>query len=113
MLSRQNRLAKDQDIKKVFAQGRSFFNPFLQIRYLKASPAARFAFVVSTKVSKQAAKRNRLKRLFRQLIRTKLKNLASGDYIFVLKPASATSEQKAAASAVELLTKAELLKESP
>ena len=66
MFAKKHRLAKTTDVKKAFAQGRAFFNPFFTIKFLthtiRAEP--RFTVVVSTKVSKRAVPRNRIKKDF-------------------------------------------------
>jgi ribonuclease P protein component len=49
--------------------------------------------VVSTKVSKKAPKRNRLKRIIRELIRKKLPTLPYGDYVLALKPQAGQAEE--------------------
>lgn len=86
MLYKKNRLAKDRDIKKVFARGRGFFNPYFTLKYLPEGDAPRFTVVASTKVSKRAVKRNRLKRIIRQVLRLNLNKLPLGDYVLMLKP---------------------------
>jgi len=93
MLGKTNRLAKDRDIKKVFARGRGFFNPFFNLKYLPAGGAVRFTVVVSTKVSKKAVKRNRLKRIIREILRLNLKNFPLGDYALILKPKAAQAPE--------------------
>lgn len=111
MLPRQHRLAKDRDIKRVFAQGRSFFNPFFTLKYLKLAAQTRFAFVVSAKVSKKAVKRNRLKRVLREQVRKNLESLAPGDYVLVLKPQGAQNpEVKLLESFQNVLIKAALFR---
>ncbi|MBI3232215.1 MAG: ribonuclease P protein component [Candidatus Doudnabacteria bacterium] len=112
MLPKAGRLAKDQEIKQVFVQGRGFFNPFLAIKYFyKASASPRFAFVISTKVSKKAVVRNRLKRVLRELIRREQYKLVPGDYVLILKPKAALiSEAAMLHSLKELLLKARVYK---
>lgn len=94
MFSKSHRLAKTTDIQKVFAQGRVFFNPLFTIRFLAKSGAARFTVVVSTKVSKRAVKRNRLKRVVREFIRLNLSRFRDGDYAVILKPRAAAVDNK-------------------
>ena len=88
MFAKHNRLGKTTDIQLTFARGRSFFNPFFTIRLLrKSAGASRFTIVVSTKVSKRAVRRNRLRRLIREVIKQRMTHLPIGDYIIILKPA--------------------------
>jgi len=86
MLSKTNRLAKGKDIQKTFARGRSFFNPFFTVKFAPGGDVPRFTVVVSTKVSKRAVVRNRLKRLVREYLRTHLNEFKNGDHIIMLKP---------------------------
>ncbi len=103
MLPRQNRLAKDKEIKKVLSRGRAFFNPVFNLRFYKNLQATKFTVVVSTKVYKQAVKRNRLKRLIRETIRRKLSQLPTGDYVLMCKPLCAKTEESELLKALNLL----------
>lgn len=95
MLKKQYRLAKTKDIKAVFKQGRGFFNPNFVIKHCRERAAnARFTVVVSTRVSKNAARRNRLKRLVREFIRLHLKNFQLGDHVISIKPEAAKATDK-------------------
>jgi len=85
MLSKKHRLAKELDLKATLKRGRSFFNPFFNIKFLPG-PQKRFAVVVSTKVYKQAVKRNRLKRIVREHIRKNLAHFRPGYYVIMAKP---------------------------
>jgi len=70
MLPKANRLAKRTDIERVFKRGKTFFVGNLSIRTAANNLAvSRFTVVVSTKISKKATRRNRLKRLIREAIR--------------------------------------------
>lgn len=113
MLAKASRLAKDQEIKQVFARGRGFFNPLLNLKHLSSvSPTVRFAFVVSTKVSKKAVARNRLKRILREFVRQEQKNFLPGDYVLVLKPKAAkVAEATLLFEFKELLLKARVYKQ--
>jgi ribonuclease P protein component len=106
MLKKTNRLAKDRDISAAFARGRSFFNPFFTIRFLPATKAVRFTVVVSTKVSKKAVARNRLKRIIREYIRKNLQRFKNGDYVVILKPkAAAIAEDQVLKSFIDACAK--------
>jgi ribonuclease P protein component len=73
MLYSQNRLAKRADIERVFKKGRSFFVGNLGIRLAKNDlKVSRFTVVTSTKVSKKAVDRNKLKRRMREIIRKEI-----------------------------------------
>lgn len=111
MLNKKNRLAKDQDIKRTLAQGRGFFSPLFSLKFLQSAGPARFAIVVSTKISKKAVKRNRLKRILREFIRHKIGRLVMGDYMVIVRPKAAGQEEsKILESLKELLEKLKFLK---
>lgn len=79
MLSVKHRLTKEKDFKKIHASGRSFFSSWLRLRYLANNQElSRLAVVVSTKVSKKAVKRNRVKRQLREIIRLNLAKVKPG-----------------------------------
>jgi ribonuclease P protein component len=90
MLKKANRLAKDRDIQKTFARGRAFFSPFFSVKFLPGGTNVRFTVVVSTKVSKRAVVRNRLKRLVREYLRTHLPDFKNGDHVLSVKPKAVT-----------------------
>lgn len=87
MFSKKHRLAKTKDVKTTFARGRGFFYPHFNIKYNKSGLLApRFTVVVSTKVSKKAVSRNRIKRILREVIRLRLLEFSIGDYAIIVKP---------------------------
>ncbi len=88
MLKKPNRLAKTSHVKKVFARGRGFFNSLLTVKHLRQADTSRFTVVVSTKVSKSAVKRNRIKRVLREYVRTRISSITPGDYAIIVKPAA-------------------------
>lgn len=111
MLHKKHRLAKTKDIQQTFARGRSFFYPLFSIKFAAKPSSPRFTVVVSTKVSKKAVVRNRIKRVLRETIRLALSSFVSGDYVIMVRP------QAAKATAAELreqlkdaLAKAKLVK---
>jgi len=85
MLPQQNRLKKKKDFDRVFKKGKSVKEGFLFLKYLTTSlPESRFAFSIGKKVSKKAVVRNKLRRLLREVVRSKLPQLKkSVDGIFV------------------------------
>ncbi len=103
MFAKQNRLAKDRDVQAAYRAGRTFFTPLFTIKYLKTreiSQSSRFTVVVSTKVAKQAVKRNRIKRIVREFLRIRVGGLLPGDYMFIARPVAgrATSGELRAAA---------------
>ncbi len=99
MLPEKHRLQKTREVQATFARGRAFFSPFFMAKFKKTeSSAKRFTVVVSTKVSKKAVVRNRMKRIVRVVIRDNLERFAYGDYIFTVKPKAMEIYDKAIAS---------------
>jgi len=92
MFTRANRLSKTKDVELVMKRGQSFFSPHFVIKHLKQASGYRLTVVVSTKVSKSAVKRNRIKRVLRDELRNNLKRLKPGDYALIVKPAAAKLE---------------------
>ena len=107
MFEKKHRLAKSKDVKNTLSRGRSFFNSHFSVKFAKKfEGVSRFTVVVSTKVSKKAVLRNRLKRLTREHIRLQVKNFEIGDYALMVKPvASKCSDQELLAKLSDVLTK--------
>lgn len=84
MLPKKHRLSKTAEVKHTAARGRSFFNPYIVI---KTTPGTepKVTVIASTKVSKKAVERNRLKRITRETLRSKIKQLKPGNYAFIIK----------------------------
>src|ERR1051326_1771659 len=93
MFPKKYRLAKTKDVKATFAQGRTFFNPFLTIKFRPAQHY-RFTVVVSTKVAKKAVVRNRLKRIISEDLKQHMTAVRPGDYAIILKNRAAMVEEK-------------------
>ena len=111
MFSKEHRLAKTKDISLVYTRGRSFFSPFFVVKFMRQSKGVnRFTVVVSTKVSKKAVVRNRLKRVVREYIRLHITKLAPGDYMFSVRVAAANKPAGELRHALEeVLVKTRLL----
>ena len=86
MLSSKNRLREKSDINKVFRDGKAVAGCFVFLKVLKNGlDDNRFAFVVSSKISKKAVIRNKIKRRLREIIKqTQLKQ--GFDFVVVTKP---------------------------
>lgn len=112
MLKKTNRLAKTSAVVAALKAGRGFFYPEFNLRFLpKNAGEVKITVVVSTKVDKRAVKRNRLKRIIREFIRPNLGFLALGDYVIMLKPVAAkTNEVKLLTNLKQGLVKWKLLK---
>ena len=91
MLPKENRLQKTRDFDVVFKKGRFFGTKFLSLKYMENGLAhTRVGFVISTKISKSAVKRNRLKRQMREIFRLNLDKIKSGVDISVIAKPGAT-----------------------
>ena len=86
MLARKYRLKKQADFTKVFRKGRSQGSEYLVLHYLRPRAAGlRIGFSVSKKVGK-AVKRNRIKRVLREICRLHREDFREGyDLIFVAR----------------------------
>ena len=90
MLAKANRLRQERDFKGVAQKGKAVFSPSLSLKLIRNnSDVSRFGIIVSTKVSKKAVLRNRLKRRLREIIRLNLPQLKKGFDIMVLTRAAA------------------------
>lgn len=69
MLAKQHRLIKEKDFKKIFKLGKAYYTKLLGVKTLASQfRFNRFGIIVSSKISKKATKRNRLKRQIRQAL---------------------------------------------
>ena len=83
-LNKKNRLKKKKDFEGVFKKGKAVKGNFLFVRYLKNNlEFPRFAFVVSSRVSKKAVVRNRIRRALSEAARSELKNVQPRDIIMI------------------------------
>jgi ribonuclease P protein component len=89
MLARTSRLVKTKDIEHAFKRGRSFFSRSLGLKVvINELGVNRFALVVSTKISKKAVVRNKIKRSLRDILRIENKHLKVGyDLVVITLPA--------------------------
>ncbi|MCX6765195.1 MAG: ribonuclease P protein component [Candidatus Nealsonbacteria bacterium] len=88
MLPKENRLKNKKDFEKVFKNGKGFKDGLLYVKFagnnLKDS---RFGFIVSTKVSKKAVVRNKIKRILRAALKSELKDIKKGvDAVIITSP---------------------------
>jgi ribonuclease P protein component len=94
MLVKQNRIRLNKDFDHIFKVGQSFYGKFFGI---KASPSVfletRLGVMVSTKVSKIAPKRNKLKRQVKSIIKLELDKFKSPVDLVVITLPSALGVQ--------------------
>jgi len=78
MLAKQYRLKKQKDFDAV-SKEQSFFEDFLVLKKARNSmDISRFGFVVSSKVSKKAVKRNKVKRRLRSIVKDNIHSIITG-----------------------------------
>lgn len=112
MLAKQHRLTKERDFKRVNASGRSFFSPQFKLRHIANSlEVSRFGIVTSTKLSKKAVERNRIRRQVSEVLRLNNDKITSGQdvIIWVKTPALNKDYQELEEKLLGLLNKAKLL----
>lgn len=88
MLSSKNRLRKKSDINRVFRQGVRMAGNFIFLRFAKNNlNTNRFTFIISSKISKKAVLRNRIKRQLREVFKNiSFKQQPGFDFLVVAKP---------------------------
>lgn len=89
MLPKESRLTDDYDFRRVKRLGRSYTGRLFRLTVApqKVVGPPRFGFVISTKIDKRAAVRNRIKRLLREILRARLVKIPNGfDLVFVVHP---------------------------
>ena len=88
MLAKENRLKEDRDFEESRLEGKMFQSQNFGASVLnrKNDSPSRFGFVISTKISRLAVSRNRIKRALIEAIRMNLKNIPRGyDFVFLVK----------------------------
>ncbi|MBI4153621.1 ribonuclease P protein component [Candidatus Woesebacteria bacterium] len=93
MLARQFTLKGEEEFERVRTQGRLFQSDSFGMSVLERgdSLSSRFAFIVSSKVSKEAVQRNRIKRALSEAVRFEMTRLKKGfNAIFLAKQISTT-----------------------
>jgi ribonuclease P protein component len=91
MLPKINRLKKKKNFEQVFKKGKFFKEDFLSFKVFPNSlKNSRFGFIISSKVSKKAVLRNKIKRWLTAAILGQLKKYneikKSVDVIIIIKP---------------------------
>lgn len=69
-------------------RGKKVKTPLFDLYYLsrKGDVSSRFGFVISTRLDKRSVKRNRVKRIFREEVRSVLPKVRRGfDFVFLVK----------------------------
>lgn len=86
-MNKKNRLTKRKEFGYIYKNGKKLSTPALMVIYITTKlNHPRFGFVVNKKLGK-AHMRNKIKRQFREIVRTHLDQFSPKlNYIFVAKP---------------------------
>lgn len=80
------------EIDGVMHQSKSFG---MGIYNRKDKDVSRFGFIISTRISKLAVVRNKIKRIMSEVIRKNIKNIKNGyDVVFLIKPSAVKIEKE-------------------
>ncbi|OGN05238.1 MAG: ribonuclease P protein component [Candidatus Yanofskybacteria bacterium RIFCSPHIGHO2_01_FULL_44_22] len=92
-LNTKNRVKNKKEFDEVFKRGKTVSGSFLFVRFIKSmGEFPRFGFIISSKISKKAVIRNRIKRLLSETSRLNLEKIRGVfDVITVLKTSSAST----------------------
>lgn len=89
MLKRKNRLTSNFEFNVARKYGEYYKGQFFHIYFLKPrnySGPTKVGIVVSTKLHKKATKRNRVKRIFREVVRNNFEKINKGNLWIVIHP---------------------------
>ncbi len=85
MLKKTNRITKDKEFDRVFKTGQSFYTKVFGVKAADNDlGTVRLGVLVSTKVSKKAVVRNKLKRQIREIIQKELPGLKEGKDLVII-----------------------------
>ena len=85
MLKKTNRLTKTKDIDRVFKEGKSFFGRTVGFKIANNDLGSiRINFIVSTKISKKAVVRNKIKRQLREIFKAEMQEAITGKDLVVI-----------------------------
>ena len=85
MFAQENRLKKDKDVQNVVKKGKSVFDYACGLKFKQNSlETSRFAVVVGLKVHKSAVKRNKVRRQYREIIKSFLPEMKNGFDVVLL-----------------------------
>ncbi len=113
MIPKENRIRKKEDFARLFKKGQIFHSKGVSAKVGRNSKnAVRLGFVISTKVSKKAVKRNKVRRRLRTILGKRLEQLKPGLDIAILtrKDVMDMSFKELEKSVEHLIEKAKLSK---
>lgn len=80
-----NRISRDKDFDRAFKIGQSFYTKTFGIKAVdNGLGVSRLGVLISTKVSKKAVVRNKLKRQIKEIIQKELPGLKSGKDLIII-----------------------------
>lgn len=98
MLPKQNRLPRSIS----FSNAKSFNTLFFKVLYKENTLSNnRFGFVISKKIEKRASARNRLKRILRASVESRLESSKGIDMLFIVRQSFLKEKSKDIRSLVE------------
>jgi ribonuclease P protein component len=88
MLKKSNRIGRNKEFDRAFKLGQSFYDKILGLKAVdNGLSVSRLGILVSTKVSKKAVDRNRIKRQIRAIVREEWSKLKGGkDLVIIVFP---------------------------
>lgn len=103
MFKRENRLRKQNDFDRVFKKGKSSYDKILGVKFVLNEQAEnRYGVIVSTKISKKAVKRNRLKRQIREAVKAVEPDLRKGlDIVVIVLPGASDKDYRELKASLE------------
>lgn len=85
MLKKENRIRLKKEFDQVFKHGSSFYCKTIGVKSLNNELGlSRLGIVVSSKISKKAVVRNKIKRLIRDFFQTELSGITKGRDIIII-----------------------------
>lgn len=109
MLNSKNRLKKKINFVRIEIDGkmRQSTSFGMGIYFRDDDEESRFGFIISTKISKKAVVRNKIKRIMSEVIRKNLDKLKKGyDVVFLIKPSAVrVSKDELEKETYEIITK--------
>jgi len=105
MLPARNRLKLYREVEAVKSEGVAKNSKnFVVLSKKSTRPESRFAFVVSTNVSKKAVARNRIRRASRDAVRALLPTMAvKRDFLIIARPSAVGVDRKTLMSELAVL----------
>lgn len=90
VLLKKNRIQGGLEVQKILKKGRSLNSESFQMRFLPNEVGfTRYAVIVSLRVSRKAAKRNKIKRRLSEIVRLNLSKTKPGyDIVLITKPSA-------------------------